>query len=45
MVGLDAYMPRVRQMIRRYGYRAIYLATDSEAVLEALTNYPQVPYL
>ena len=29
-VGLEAYMPRVHRMVRQYGYRAIYLATDSE---------------
>ena len=30
---LARYMPHVRRMVDRYGYQAIYLATDSEAVV------------
>jgi len=43
---LAAYMPHVRKMVERYGYKAIYLATDSEAVVrDAHAHYPQYTWL
>ena len=43
---LSAYMPHVRAMVRRHGYRAVYLATDSEeVVLEAKRAHPDLTWL
>jgi len=43
---LAAYMPHVRRMVRTHGYKAIYLATDSEAVVaQAHADYPEFVWL
>ena len=44
--SLSEYMPHVRRLVQRHGYRTIFLATDSEDVVrEARAKYPEYTWL
>merc|ERR1711988_399681 len=43
---LDDYMPYVDEMIEKYGFRSVFLATDSPAVIaNATSQYPHISWL
>eukprot|EP00511_Aplanochytrium_stocchinoi_P004162 CAMPEP_0204840722 /NCGR_PEP_ID=MMETSP1346-20131115/38767_1 /ASSEMBLY_ACC=CAM_ASM_000771 /TAXON_ID=215587 /ORGANISM="Aplanochytrium stocchinoi, Strain GSBS06" /LENGTH=368 /DNA_ID=CAMNT_0051978317 /DNA_START=267 /DNA_END=1373 /DNA_ORIENTATION=- len=44
--GLEAFIPHIKRMIRTFGYKSIYLATDSStAIGNATRDYPQYKWL
>ena len=42
--GLAEYMPRIEQIVSRYGLRSIYLSTPSADVLQATKAYPHLHF-
>ena len=43
--GLDVYVASAKKMIRAYGFRSVFLATDDAAILEDAANAFGVPVL
>ena len=41
---LKDYMPTVNQMIERYGYKTVFLATPDPTVIDAIKSFPNVTF-